>query len=265
MPFLGSQPADQYQSLAKQTITGDGSTAYTLNRSVTNAYDMEVFINNVRQEPDTSYTASGNTITFTAAVTASDSCYLIYQGQSVGSINPPANSVGGSQIQNTSVTHNHLHTSLDLSSKTLTMPAGHVIQVVQGVYTANASITANSMTDTGISQAITPKSASSKVLVLINAALGISSTNGAEVHVQIVRGSTSIRLYERAIHHYIQSGGNNHGADSASFCFLDSPSTTSATTYKLQGRTDSGTLRINDYYSGNNNGASTITLMEIAQ
>ena len=84
---------------------------------------MEVFINNVRQEPDTSYSASGNTITFTAAVTASDSCYLIYQGQSVGSINPPANSVGGSQIQNTSVTHNHLHTNMDLSSKTVRIDA----------------------------------------------------------------------------------------------------------------------------------------------
>ena len=123
MPFLGSQPIDQYQSLAKQTITGDGSTAYTLNRSVTNAYDMEVFINNVRQEPDTSYTASGNTITFTAAVTASDSCYLIYQGQSVGSINPPANSVGGNEIQSTAVTHNHLHTNMDLSSKTVRIDA----------------------------------------------------------------------------------------------------------------------------------------------
>ena len=123
MPFLGSQPADQYQSLAKQTITGDGSTAYTLSRSVTNAYDMEVFINNVRQEPDTSYTASGNTITFTAAVTASDSCYLIYQGQSVGSINPPANSVGGNEIQSTAVTHNHLHTNMDLSSKTVRIDA----------------------------------------------------------------------------------------------------------------------------------------------
>ena len=123
MPFLGSQPADQYQSLAKQTITGDGSTAYTLTRSVTNAYDMEVFINNVRQEPDTSYTASGNTITFTAAITASDSCYLIYQGQSVGSINPPANSVGGNEIQSTAVTHNHLHTNMDLSSKTVRIDA----------------------------------------------------------------------------------------------------------------------------------------------
>ena len=117
MPFLGSQPADQYQSLAKQTITGDGSTAYTLNRSVTNAYDMEVFINNVRQEPDTSYTASGNTITFTAAVTASDSCYLIYQGQSVGSINPPANSVGTSQVANNSITTAHMHTSFALPAQ----------------------------------------------------------------------------------------------------------------------------------------------------
>ena len=117
MPFLGSTPAEQYQSLAKQTITGDGSTAYTLNRSVTNAYDMEVFINNVRQEPDTSYTASGNTITFTAAVTASDSCYLIYQGQSVGSINPPANSVGTSQVANNSITTAHMHTSFALPAQ----------------------------------------------------------------------------------------------------------------------------------------------------
>jgi len=114
MPFLGSTPAEQYKSLAKQTITGDGSTAYTLNRSVTNAYDMEVFINNVRQEPDTSYTASGNTITFTAAVTSGDSCYLIYQGQSVGSINPPAGSVGTSQVANNSITTAHLHTGLSV-------------------------------------------------------------------------------------------------------------------------------------------------------
>lgn len=123
MPFLGNPPADQYQSLAKQTITGDGSTAYTLNRSVTNAYDMEVFINNTRQEPDTSYTASGNTITFTAAVTSSDSCYIIYQGQSVGSINPPTGSVGTIQIANTSVTHAKLHTDMDLSSKTVRIDA----------------------------------------------------------------------------------------------------------------------------------------------
>jgi len=132
MPFLGSQPADQYQSLAKQTITGDGSTAYTLNRSVTNAYDMEVFINNVRQEPDVSYTATGNTITFTQAVTASDSCYLIYQGQAIGTINPPANSVGTNEvisgglqtdaIGNLQITHAKLHQDMNLTSKDVVLP-----------------------------------------------------------------------------------------------------------------------------------------------
>ena len=132
MPFLGSTPAEQYQSLAKQTITGDGSTAYTLNQSVTNAYDMEVFINNVRQEPDTSYTASGTTITFTAAVNSSDSCYVIFQGKSVGSINPPANSVGTNEvisgglqsdaIGNLQVTHAKLHTDMNLGSKEVTLP-----------------------------------------------------------------------------------------------------------------------------------------------
>ena len=45
MPFLGSTPADKYQSLAKQTITGDGSTAYTLNRSVTPAKVSTSFSN----------------------------------------------------------------------------------------------------------------------------------------------------------------------------------------------------------------------------
>ena len=118
MPFLGNAPTDQYQSLAKQTITGDGSTAYTLSRSVTNEFEIEVFINNVRQEPTTSYTATGNTITFSSAVTASDSCYLIYQGQSVGSINPPAGSVGTSQITNNSITTAHMHTGFTLPAQT---------------------------------------------------------------------------------------------------------------------------------------------------
>ena len=164
MPFLGNPPADKYKSLAKQTITGDGSVAYTLSRSVTNAYDMEVFINNIRQEPDTSYSASGNTITFTAAVTSSDSCYLIYQGQSVGSINPPTGSVGTSQIANNTITTAHLHTGLlvpdsniaAVSTSKLTgtiaaaANAGEIIKMHSFQITSNGSSTSTSLTATGI-------------------------------------------------------------------------------------------------------------------
>ena len=142
---------------------------------------------------------------------------------------------------------------------------GHVVQVVQGVYTTNGSITSSTLTDTGISQAITPTSSSSKVLVLINPQLAISGTNAGEVYTQIVRDSTAIQLYERAFMIYGNDGANYQAGGSYSFCYLDSPNTTSSTTYKLQGRTNSGTLRINDYFSGDGGGASTITLMEIAQ
>ena len=81
MPFLGSIPPVNYKTLTKQTITGDSSTAYTLNEAVANANEIEVFINNVRQNPSVDYTASSRTITFTDPLLSSDSCWLVYQGK----------------------------------------------------------------------------------------------------------------------------------------------------------------------------------------
>ena len=81
MPFLGSTPPANYKTLTKQTITGDSSTAYTLNEAVANANELEVFVNNVRQQPTTDYTANNRTITFTDPLLSSDSCWLVYQGK----------------------------------------------------------------------------------------------------------------------------------------------------------------------------------------
>ena len=78
MPFLGVEPVQEFASVAKQTITGDGSTSYSLNHSVSSANDLAVFVNNVRQEPTSAYTASGGTITFTSALASTDSCYVMY-------------------------------------------------------------------------------------------------------------------------------------------------------------------------------------------
>ena len=276
MPFLGSTPAEQYKSLAKQTITGDGSTAYTLNRSVTNAYDMEVFINNIRQEPDVSYTASGNTITFTQAVTSSDSCYLIYQGQSVGSINPPANSVGGSQIQNTSVTNAHLagaitdaklHSSLDLSSKTLTMPAGHVIQVVHNMISGQQSFTSGSAAASSLSVSITPKYSNSKLLVLItlNGVHNPSTSSGINFHLYRDGSPASIGSLGPTSGRWFYAAAYNTGGASlisASLNVLDDANNTSSTTYTVYcSLYGSGT----GYFNVNTNDQSSITVMEIAQ
>jgi hypothetical protein len=85
MPYLGTTPATGYRSIDKQTITGTGATVYTLTHKVASANDVEVFVNNVRQEPGVAYTCNGNQITFTTAVESSDDCYVVFQGRAVTS------------------------------------------------------------------------------------------------------------------------------------------------------------------------------------
>ncbi len=85
MPFLGNSPSEVYKSVAKQVITGTGALSYALDNTVTSANELEVFVNNVRQEPGTTYTASGALITFTDALLSTDSCYVIFQGRAVTS------------------------------------------------------------------------------------------------------------------------------------------------------------------------------------
>ena len=102
MPYIGNDLATQFQAFATQTITGDGSTGYTLDRAVANGKELLVYINNVKQEEGSgkSYTATGTTITFSAAVASTDSCYVVFLGSAIQTINPPDASVGSAQITN---------------------------------------------------------------------------------------------------------------------------------------------------------------------
>ena len=83
MSTLGQKPATQHVSTEKQTITGNGGTSYPLQQSVSQASDIEVFVNNTRQEPAVAYNASGTTLTMTGAVNSSDSFYVIFQGKAI--------------------------------------------------------------------------------------------------------------------------------------------------------------------------------------
>ena len=117
MAYIGNKPADTFHSTAKQSFTPDSSTtAFTLNHSVSNENEIELFINNVRQEPGTgkAYTAAGTTLTMSEAPTTGDDMYCVYQGKAQGHHFIPTASVQGS----------HIHTTFDLTGKTVTLPAG---------------------------------------------------------------------------------------------------------------------------------------------
>jgi len=98
MPFIGNQPALSYTSFAKQDFTTSATTSYTLDNPVANANELALFINFVRQEPTTAYSASGTSLTLTSATASSDDMYCVYLGKAVQTVNPPNASVGLSQL-----------------------------------------------------------------------------------------------------------------------------------------------------------------------
>ena len=102
--YLGNQPALSYTSFAKQDFTTSATTSYTLDNPVANENELALFINFVRQEPTTAYTASGTSLTLTSATSASDDMYCVFLGKAVQTVNPPNGSVGASQLADDAVT-----------------------------------------------------------------------------------------------------------------------------------------------------------------
>ena len=144
--------------------------------------------------------------------------------------------------------------------------AGNIIQVVQVNYaSAIESTNTSSYTDTGLAGTITPASSSNKILVMLSQNFRLASAtnvgqNGGSI--QILRGSTNITTNQQA---YLFYNSNNQSATLFNYTnysvqVLDSPSTTSATTYKTQQIVYGTGNSIFANYAGK----SYLTLMEIA-
>ena len=102
MAYLGNSPARSFISFERQVFTiVNSQTAYTLDHSVTNENDIRLVVNNVVQEPGSgkAYTASGTTLTLSAALTnGTDEMYCVYLGRATATEAPGAGSVGTSQL-----------------------------------------------------------------------------------------------------------------------------------------------------------------------
>ena len=152
--------------------------------------------------------------------------------------------------------------SLIIKDQKITNHAGLVYQTVSAVHDTKTEISSSSTyTDTGLTATITPSASSSKVLVIFGLQLGTNTSGGQNLQARLLRGSTVVRVVDN-IHN---SSGTALEAQPF-VAFLDSPSTTSSTTYKVQMHgTSSNTFRINNFNTNAGEAMSSMTLLEILQ
>jgi hypothetical protein len=134
---------------------------------------------------------------------------------------------------------------------------GNVLQVVNT--TTSTSVTSTgAWNDTTLTASITPTSSSSKILILVNQSGCLKTGANTRGQLMLLRGATNLINFERGFGYNNQT--NDHESGACSTCYLDSPATTSSTTYKTQ---------VNNMGSGSiivqwDSSVSSMTLMEIA-
>jgi len=258
MSYIGATPAESYASFYVQHFTTSATTSYALDYPVVNENDLRLVINNVVQQPGSSYayTAAASTLTLSAATTTADTMYTVFLGRALQTVNPPADSVGGSQLADSAISGQTAlgaepaDTDEFLVSDAGTLKrmdysyikgSGKIAQVIIGVLkTTVTSSTYDSWEDvTGISASITPAATDSKILVMVD--LNMNTDNNA-MFMRVVRGTDTLltngvgdadgsRVRVTGGSFY-QSGGTS--SRNVSKTILDEPSSTSSLTYKVQ-------------------------------
>jgi len=182
---------------------------------------------------------------------------IVVSGDTSGTITIAAPAVSGT---NTLTLPAATGTVLTSASNT-NFPAGSVLQVVQGNLNASVSTSSTSFVTTGLAASITPSSSSNKVLVTVSVADVYTGAIGQSAYFTIYRNSTNISpasgTGQNQAFSLIWSNTSIVQAN-ATFSYLDSPATTSATTYTVYFTASAGTVTV-----AINNLASTIILQEV--
>jgi len=146
-----------------------------------------------------------------------------------------------------------------LSVSTASMPAGSVIQVVYGTTATRAATSSTSFVASNLSASITPSSTSSKILIIFTGGGNNNNTDNTGLLYTLYRNS--INMGHSTAGFGFLKGVSTRIEAGIGFTLLDDPTTTSATTYSLYFRSDTGSAVETAAQAGAKTG---ITLMEIA-
>ena len=265
MAYLGTpiDTTNQFQSLQGKRFSGDGSTtAFTLDIAPSSVFDIEVFVENVRQDPNSAYGISGTTLTFTGAPpSGTNNIYVVHQAKAVGTIDVPASGVvpaslasniisGQTELAATPADTDEFLISDGGTIKRIDFShikgQGKIAQVVTAVKTNTTSSSSTSYTEVGLNISITPSATSSKVLLMFNPRIG-SNTGSANILMKI-RNNTAgsdVTADPFAVSRWPSDGQSAYYTQPQPMIVLDSPSTSSSVTYQLQMKTNAGGFTVN--------------------
>ena len=146
MAYLGASPLASFASPSKDSFSGDNSTtSFTMGQSVPDVNAIEVFVDNVRQEPTTAYTVNGTTLSFTGTpATGSNNIYVIHKQGVIGNGLLPTSGrdsdrVGSLTVDGASTLTGNITTSGNISATSGSITAGGALS---GVTTLTTSSTA---------------------------------------------------------------------------------------------------------------------------
>ena len=205
MAYIGNVPAEKYTALTQQTFSTPTGTSFTLSQAVTNSVDIDLYIDNVKQDP-TTYSVSGTALT-TSTIASPSTMYCIYNGRAMQTVNPPDDSVGLSQMASATdgnlitfdASGNPAYVATGSDSQVLTsagagqpcafetLTTGKVLQVVHvqedAVATGTTTVPYDNTTpqitegDQYMSLAITPSSTSNKLRIDVTLHFGCATGN----------------------------------------------------------------------------------------
>ena len=277
MPYIGTSPTSGgFHKLGHPAASATATYALTLNSAAyfpETANQLLVSLNGVIQAPQDSFTVSGSNIVFASALTSSDSIDFIMALGDVHSVGTPSDgTVSTAKIGNGAVTADKLASTLDLSSKTVTLPSGaggKVLKMAISEITANSTrSSATSFADDLDFGSFTPSATSSTIFIqgvanldsasnkslyykwLINGSAYLSTTGTTPIQTHAFYSSTSLNDTGFMPSTIMTSYANTDG---------------SAITVKCQGAVNSGTLYINRSASNSNTGSpSSVIFTEVS-
>ena len=193
MAYLGASPLASFASPSKDTFSGNNSTtAFTMGQSVSDPNAIEVFVDNVRQEPTSAYTVNGTTLTFTGTpATGSNNIYVIHKQGVIGNGLLPTSGrssdrVGSLTVDGASTLTGNITTSGNISATSGSITAGGALS---GVTTLTTTSTATIGGDTSITGNL--RSDTSADGIQIDATVGSASNAGDLILLDGTDGSAT--------------------------------------------------------------------------